>query len=382
MTINVLKLPSYQKGRSDGFNRGKEQGFIQGRNDSIKNKLERQRHLNALVITSAALPTLEIGILQPLNELKSRGVLDYAVKYTNEVTREDVAASSHVIFLRMVEPTAYQYLEWAHELGKKTIYFIDDNFLAIDPSLDIGKYYLLPERMQTYLKFLKNSHFVKVDSAYFGDYIRKYFNPNVIYFPASVDFASLDPLEKRRKKDEKIVIGYEGGNKETAFTPVVSALLKVLDRYGKSIKLKFYGFTPSRLIGHSNVTSVDIDRNYKEFIKKLYQDSWDIGLAPLDNNHFDNCKTNNKFREYSACWIPGIYSNVPAYADWVNHGESGLLVENSHEGWYEAIATLIEDKGLRNRIAEHAGQHAREQFRIETCADHWENQLFRAEVAL
>lgn len=380
----ATNLSGFKRGRIDGFKQGKENGFTQARTHILQHLSEKfieedQKLPKALVITSSIIASLEIGILQPFNELRDNEEMEYCLKFIHEVTKEDIAAATHIVFMRVVEPIAYQYLEWAHELGKKTIYFIDDNFMALDPGTDIGMYYLVPERLQTYIKFLKNSNFVKVDSAYFGEYIRKYFNSNVIYFPGSVDFNLLEQIEKPHKDDNQIVIGYEGGNKEKAFEPVVPALMQISDYFGGFVRLEFFGFTPSRLIGRPGVTSIESNPDYKEFIKKLYQCNWDIALAPLEDNQFSYCKTNNKFREYSACGIPGIYSNLPPYKDWVTHGESGYLVENTQDAWYKALFTMIEDKLLRKKIKDNVGKLAREHFNITSCAGEWKNQLLHKE---
>ena len=50
---------------------------------------------------------------------------------------------------------------------------------------------------------------------------------------------------------------------------------------------------------------------------------WAIGLAPLRDSAENRAKTNNKYREYAALGIPGIYSDMPVYASSVRHGETG-----------------------------------------------------------
>jgi O-antigen biosynthesis protein len=51
---------------------------------------------------------------------------------------------------------------------------------------------------------------------------------------------------------------------------------------------------------------------YPDFLKSL---DGDIGVAPLENNVFNDCKSNIKVLEYSALGIPGVYSNVYPYKD-------------------------------------------------------------------
>lgn len=298
----------YKKGSTDGFSRGKMEGFEQGREQSQKNRARR-----ALVIAPGVIPSLEIGVLQPLNKLKADGGFDYELRLEGDVSKELIAQFDTVIFMRNVKPECYPYLSWASELGKKTIYVIDDNFLAIDPATRLGTHYTTPERMKTFIQFMKHCDIVKVDAQYFADNVIRHYNSNVVYFPASVDFDWLQHTNKPHREDRKIVIGYEGGTKEDDFAEVVPALQKILDNYKDQVRLEFFGFVPAKLANHPNVKVLNEEPDYRTFLHELYERTWDIGIAPLRSGRFNNCKTNNKFREYAACWIPGIYSDMPAY---------------------------------------------------------------------
>lgn len=116
---------------------------------------------------------------------------------------------------------------------------------------------------------------------------------------------------------------------------------------------------------------------YKEFLKKLNQSNWNIGIAPLANNSFNKGKTNTKFREYGACGIPGIYSKSPVYTHWVEQGETGYLVEHTEQDWYEGIKAMIEDPTMRQRIKENAHRSARQHFSLQTCIDNWKKFILK-----
>ena len=51
---------------------------------------------------------------------------------------------------------------------------------------------------------------------------------------------------------------------------------------------------------------------YPQYVKNL---DVDFGIAPLEDNVFNACKSNIKMLEYTACGIPGVYSNVEPYWD-------------------------------------------------------------------
>lgn len=377
-----LLLSAYQLGLLAGFQRGKEDGFQRGRvvaslNDTATSRREgaiavpHQQQLHALVITAGIIPSLEIGIAQPFNELQKREDFRFEIRTEDDVSRELIESAHTVLFLRNVEPAAYTYLEWAIELGKKTVYIIDDNFLEIPPTTPVGQYYADPARRETFIKFLRHSRIVKVDSTELGNYIRERFNRNVVYFPGSVDFDWLDQQEQREDMAGLIVIGYEGGSKEEDFAVVVPALKRILDYYGGFIRLEFFGFVPAALANHPAVRFEPCDMDYRSFIRKLNDTHWDIGLAPLEDHTFNNMKTNNKLREYSACRIAGIYSNTPVYEPWVTHGETGYLVPHTEDGWYEGLTTMIENPVMRQQIKDQAEVVARQSFSLTSCMDNW-----------
>ncbi|UVI28611.1 glycosyltransferase [Paenibacillus spongiae] len=378
----AVRLSAFQQGRITGFQRGREDGFAQGRANAAKKSatavaVPEHPAAEVLVITAGFIPSLEIGVIQPLSALKNRENLRFDVKQEDQVSHEMIEAADTVIFVRNVEPAAYALLELAKRLGKRTVYVIDDNFLEIQPTTAVGQYYSDPVLRETFIKFLRNVHIVKVDAQELGAYIQERFNRNVVYFPASVDFEWLDEQSRRVKDDEQIVIGYEGGAKEEDFVPVTAALSKILDYYGGFVRLEFFGYVPASLADHPSVRFEEGGMEYKDFLKKLNRCNWDIGLAPLGDNTFNKGKTNNKLREYGACRIPGIYSNSPVYAPWVNQGETGYLVPHTEKGWFEGIKDMIENPAMRIRIRENAEAAARQHFSLTTCIENWKKFIFK-----
>ena len=76
-----------------------------------------------------------------------------------------------------------------------------------------------------------------------------------------------------------------------------------------------------------------------------------FGVAPLLDTLFNRGKSGLKFLEYAAIGLPGAFSSVGSFLDVVEHGHTGLLVENTAAAWADAIVTLAQDAGLRGRLA-------------------------------
>ncbi|ACX63749.1 glycosyltransferase [Paenibacillus sp. Y412MC10] len=343
-------------------------------------KRGKRGDINVLIVGSEKIASYKIGIEQPLRHLEKMGVCDFDVRSDDEMDRSRLAEADIVLFFRTVQPEAYKYLEMAREMGKRTVYVIDDHFIAMSPGSDMGRYYHDSSRRKTYVKFLKNAQTVKVASSFFAKHLETHFSPQkIVYFPGSVDFSVISGLKKNRKEEGKVVIGYEGGKKQVAFEPVIGALHKIIGKYGDKLRIEFCGYVPEELREKPQVFTESYDENYKNFLKRLYRSNWDIGLAPLERTLLHDCKSNNKFREYSACRIPGIYSSSPAYEEWVAGKENGLIVSGESDDWYEAMVQLIEQPELRQSIAEHAEQVAWANFSVEACAERWRSQILMSE---
>lgn len=79
-----------------------------------------------------------------------------------------------------------------------------------------------------------------------------------------------------------------------------------------------------------------------------------IGIIPLDNSKFSNCKSAVKFFEYAMLGMPSICSEVPPYSDVIEDGRTGFLARNTQKDWTRCIHELAINAGLRNEISRQA----------------------------
>ena len=87
----------------------------------------------------------------------------------------------------------------------------------------------------------------------------------------------------------------------------------------------------------------------------------DVNLVPLADTIFNRAKSENKWVEAALVKVPSVASRVGALADAITDGVDGLLVENTADAWYEALARLHDDVLLRRRLAVRA---------YEECVEH------------
>lgn len=73
--------------------------------------------------------------------------------------------------------------------------------------------------------------------------------------------------------------------------------------------------------------------------------------------------------EAMACGIPVIGGDSPGIREFVIHGETGYLCETSPMGIREAIATLLADEALRNRLGSTGREFVVRNFSLERVVD-------------
>ena len=98
---------------------------------------------------------------------------------------------------------------------------------------------------------------------------------------------------------------------------------------------------------------------------------WDSALAPLEDNSFNQCKSDLKFLDYAAIGAAGIYSNVVPYNRSISHQETGWLAKCEMVSWVEAIETLMFDHELRYKLALNAYKYLIHERTLKSQAENW-----------
>ena len=107
-------------------------------------------------------------------------------------------------------------------------------------------------------------------------------------------------------------------------------------------KMREYAIIPhqQRLLIKPNREDITYHRatiDLKKYFDTLKTIEATVGLAPLQDNEFNRCKSPLKIQEYSMMGMVTVASNIPPYSLHIRHGYNGLLV-NEGEDWAEVIA--------------------------------------------
>lgn len=150
-------------------------------------------------------------------------------------------------------------------------------------------------------------------------------------------------LSSRRQRGRKPRVGWAGGVSHTGDLELIADVVKEL---AAEVEWVFMGMCPDRIrpYVHELHAGVAIDL-YPAALASL---DLDLALAPVEQNLFNECKSNLRLLEYGACGFPVICSDLVCY--------QGALpvtrVKNRFKDWVDAIRMHISDLDASARVGD------------------------------
>ncbi|WP_333679381.1 glycosyltransferase family 92 protein [Dyella sp.] len=141
-------------------------------------------------------------------------------------------------------------------------------------------------------------------------------------------------LSSQRRVGRKPRVGWGGGSSHRGDLELIADVVRDL---ADEVEWVFFGMCPDKLrpYVHEFHTGVPIE----EYPRKLASLNLDLALAPLEENAFNECKSNLRLLEYGACGFPVICTDIVPY-------QSGLpvtRVKNRYKEWISAIRMHLDD---------------------------------------
>lgn len=330
-----------------------------------------------LAVLPQLIPSTLIGVVKPLLALhrEKRVALDVALE--SRIDRRQLTRADVVVFCRNTEPRHGAWLDTALALGKPFIYELDDNFFAMPPDTPDSLYHRAPERLAQLERYLRHASLVRVYSEALRARVAA-INPHVHRVDGLIDW-DLVPAERPRTPPGPLRVVYATSRiVDTLAALFMTDLRRALDRFEGRVHAWFLGYAPAELLGRADVHHVKFVHDYDAFFRQFAGAGFDIGLAPLHDDEFHRSKSDNKFREYAAARVAGVYSDVDVYRECVNDGRTGLLVPPRPGAWLDALTGLIEDAALRRSIQDAAWSYARARYGIAQSKEAWLSHLAAA----
>ena len=281
-----------------------------------------------------------------------------------------------IIVIQRVNPYSNQILKKAKKHKIKIVYESDDDFLDINPANPSYNYIL--GNFDNIKKLVNNSDQIVVSTRELKNRFTKLGIDNVEiiknYYVNS--YLPLKPFTYRG--DEIIKIGYFGTLTHDNDLELIHNVILILKHNFSKKGVKIY----------FEVAGASIDENSDWFsIKKIpyypmsmntFYDwlsknaDWDIGIIPLVNTEFNQCKSELKYIEFAALGIPVVASDMNVYNEAIEDNVTGFLA-NTEDEWVEKITELIEDASLRNAFVNNARKDILENYNLNSRLNQWED---------
>ncbi|MDE3740129.1 glycosyltransferase [Pseudomonas resinovorans] len=146
-----------------------------------------------------------------------------------------------------------------------------------------------------------------------------------------------------RRTKAKPRVGWAGGASHTGDLELIADVIKEL---ANEVEWVFFGMCPDKLRPyiHEYYGGVAIEQ-YPAALARL---NLDLALAPVEQNLFNECKSNLRLLEYGACGFPVICSDIRCY-----QGDLPVTrVKNRFKDWVEAIRMHLADLDAAARLGD------------------------------
>ena len=219
------------------------------------------------------------------------------------------------------------------------------------------------------------------------EYVRV--RPNIDVCENMVKAEHLDALRPPEfsgapKVEGQIRIGYAGSPTHACdIATIGKPLLKVAQKY-PHVRFIFFGQPPppqlrpvADRVQYVAAISASPNESAEAFMLRYYHTlrslQIDIGVAPLESQTFNRCKSAIKLLEYGLVGIPVVASRVGPYRDYL--GPAYMVLEDAE--WITRLSALVESAQLRGATADANAQYIAGHHTSKTAIAPWQRVIDR-----
>lgn len=314
--------------------------------------------IRALLLCEQRDASQEIGLLQPAAAPDSGLVilpcvvaeLGEAAAHQQACQRLEKREVQALILSRFTLAWGEELVRQARRLGIASLFHIDDDLLAVPEAIGAAKArrYNDPGYQERLRQLLGRVDLVLTSTAPLADRLREAL-PQLRLHSLGFHRCHTGATNAAMPAPQP-VIGYMGsGSHQRDLQLVLPALHSLLRRY-PTLRFETFGLPlPAELATGFGDRTRAIPRcsSYTEFQQRLAGLGWWVGLAPLEANRFNACKSDVKWVEYSEAGIAMVAS---AFGPYAGLGAAGLARTcTGADDWEAAIETLLLQRGVREQ---------------------------------
>lgn len=258
--------------------------------------------------------------------------------------------------------------------------------LGIKIMVDFDDYWSVPQTHRLYNKYkednfperyrnmLKKADYVSVTTTELAEKVKP-FNKQVYIFPNALDVQSklLNPV--KTYTDNIMRFGYMGGVDHKGDVALMQGLNTRLIQMKLPYRLYLFGFNKKNqaYIDYANILSDNGQSfdNIKLFEPLkipeylMYYNMINVSLVPLENNLFNNLKSELKLIEAGFFRKAVICSNVYPYKSLLKNKVNCLVIEPGDKRWDKKIKYLVQNPGLAKELGENLYLDVTGKFSLE-----------------
>lgn len=338
---------------------------------------EESSAIDVLMVIEGEIATTHL--LEQVLAACAAGGIRYRKRLLRELTVDDFAPATVPLFVRSCDPLVHQWVDALLAARRPYLFYIDDNFWKLQGDSELALYYQHPMVRRSLDHVVRHALFVMTNTEELADFIRPR-NAAIVQLPTFFDFdviagAVAEPTDEIR-------IGFAGSTSRVPDLEIIKPVIQpILDAY-PDVVFEFAGVQPAGVETGDRIRFFDYQSDYVAYIRFQVLRGWLIGLAPLVDNESNRCKTDVKYREYGACGIVGVYSDLLPYRRAVRDGVTGIIAENTPAAWLQALTGLLDDIAATRRLGNNAVADVRERYCVDKVALIWSDFFIRADREL
>lgn len=178
-------------------------------------------------------------------------------------------------------------------------------------------------------------------------------------------------IEPQRRQSKKPRVGWAGGSSHTGDLELIADVVRDL---ADEVEWVFFGMCPDKLRPYIHEFHLGVA--IEEYPEKLASLNLDLGLAPLEMNLFNECKSNLRLLEYGACGIPVICTDIRPY----QNGFPVTRVRNRYKEWVDAIRMHLDDLDETARLGDELQSEIHQEWMLQgDNLQRWRNAWVRVQ---
>ncbi|MGN6326454.1 hypothetical protein [Pseudolysinimonas sp.] len=301
-----------------------------------------------LLVGESRMPTIRL-LEQILSRVAQEKGWTLRTRTVAELSSSDIRRRTIPVLARVDTIPIYYQAAMMHRLGIRYWYYLDDNFWELSLDTEVGRYYRHPHVQARVEELVRNADRVLASTPALSDYVSRFGVPTM-QLESFFDFSLVPSLPGAPPARSIVRGGFASSSADRAIDliPVIPELMRSLETHPE-LELELIGPEYASVPDHPRIRRFPFLPDYESYIRFQIERQWDFALAPLSGSPSNLYKTDNKFREYAALGIPGIYQSSLPYLT-VRDGVTGLLVGDDGRSWSEAVDAYLTDPGLREAV--------------------------------